>query len=374
LSAYPNDFSRSHVARQLVEQHGSADAAALDRLQATATVAGRLAARRELAGETLATIEDGSGAMQICVSDAASGASNHAEFRQWNLGDIVGAMGILYRSPDDELTLRAHELRRLVKALRPISDQSELRRLVPMRSRVLAGIRDSMRGTQYMEVETPLLHLSPDAAAGGVLETYHNALDLKLYLRSAAGLHLQQLIIGGIEKVYEINRSFRNAQAAQPAETTTMEIYCAYANHSYMMTLLERVIAHASAYALGGTAVAWQGRQLDFAPPYARAASAHNATEALFAPTFVVEFPSPSVPRARPRDQDPALAEYFRLFAGGEPLAEGFSVRNDPEAKMGYDADFTRALEYGMPPTAGARLDIERLVELLSGRAALLSC
>jgi len=366
--AYPNDFSRSHVVRQLVEQHGAAGAEALEKLQATATIAGRLARRQDANGETLAVLEDASGALQICVSDAATGASNHAAFRNWDLGDIVGAMGILYRTHAGELTLRCHELRLLVKSLRPVPDQGELRRLIPLRSRVLAGIRELMRNTQYMEVETPLLQLAADpAAAEPPLETYHNALELKLYLRSASSAHLQRLVIGGIEKVYEINRSFRDAGAEVAAESTLLEVCCGYTNHQYMMGLLQRVIGYATGYALGATVVSCAGRPVDLAAPFARIPFSQAAGKKPLEPTFIVDSPAQAAPRARRRGDDPALAEHFTLIAGGEVIGEGFSLCNDPEVQAGYDADFVRALEYGMPPASGARLDIERLVRLLTG-------
>ena len=366
--AYPNDFARSHVVRQVVEQHGAAGAEELEKRQATATLAGRIVRRQEVEGETLAVLEDASGAIQICVSDAATGTSNHAAFRNWDLGDIVGAMGILYRAHAGELTLRCHELRLLVKSLRPVPDQAELRRLVPMRSRVLAGIRELMRNTQYMEVETPLLQPAADAAAGRPLQTYHNALELKLYLRSAASAHLQRLVIGGIEKVYEINRSFRDGAATQiEAEPTLMEVCCAYTNHHYMMGLLERVIGYATRYALGATAVSCAGEPVDFGAPFAQLRYAQAAEKKPLEPTFIVDSPAHAAPRARRRDDDPALAEHFTLIAGGEVIGEGLSLCNDPVAQAGCDADFVRALEYGMPPAAGARLDVERLVRLLIG-------
>jgi lysyl-tRNA synthetase class 2 len=311
--------------------------------------------------------------MQISVSDAASGASNHAAFRDWDIGDIVGVTGILYRSAAGALTLRAHDIRLLVKSLRPVPDQHELRRVTLIRSRLLTGIRDFMRHTHYIEVETPLLQPAPDGAAPA-FETYHNALQLKLYLRSAAALYLQSLVIGGVEKVYEINRSFRNEREAQrPAEVTTMEIYCAYTNHHYMMTLLERVIAHATLRALGTTRVSLAGREVDFGAPFARAEFTQVLVDGV-APTFVVDYPAAAAPGARCKDQDPGLAEYFRLFAGGEVLAEGLSLLNDPGIPVGHDADFVRALEYGMPPSCGARLEIDRLVTLLAGGSEVRPC
>jgi lysyl-tRNA synthetase, class II len=376
-SAYPNDFSRTHVVRQLLNQHAALGAEELEKQQPTATVAGRLLRREVVDGDTLALVEDGSGVLQVCVSNAASGASNHAAFRQWDLGDIVGVMGIVYRTPAGELTLRAHELRLLVKSLRVVPDQPDVRRLVPMRSRFIAGIRDLMGRTQYMEVETPMLHPAPDPVdATAPLETYHHALDLKLYLRSGPGLYLQRLLIGGIEKVYEINRSFSNAAGEQhAAEFTTMELYCAYANHLYMISLLERLIGHATMHALGTTAVSCAGKQIDLGAPFAMLTRVQaEAAGDLIAPTVVLDYPAQVAPRSRRKDADPGLAEHFRIFIGGAAIAEGCSLINHPEPAAGYDADFVRALEYGMPPGAGARLDIDRMLTIVTGAGAPRPC
>jgi lysyl-tRNA synthetase class II len=232
-----------------------------------------------------------------------------------------------------------------------------LRRFVPLRSRLIAGIRDLMRGTQYLEVETPLLHPHADPAETAPLETYHHALDLRLYLRRSAASHLQQLVIGGVEKVYEINRSFRGAEPR--VEATSMEIYCAYANHLYMMGLLERLIAHATAHALGsGAVIAKDGKGLDFGAPFARVMLDKTSDRLLGVPTFVVD----------------DKAESFRLYAAGETIAEGLSVPNDPERPSGRDPALLRALEHGMPPTAGGRLDIDALVRALTGVETPLPC
>lgn len=371
--AYPNDFSRTHFMHKLQELHAGAAAQELEALQVAATIAGRLLRRHAASDETLAVLRDASGEMQISVSDAASGVSNHAAFTDWDVGDIVGVTGILYRSAAGVLTLRAHDIRLLVKSLRPVPDQHELRRITLIRSRLLMGIRDFMRRTNYMEVETPLLQPAPDPAAPA-FETYHNALQLKLYLRSAATLYLQSLVIGGVEKVYEINRSFRNESEVQrPVEVTIMEIYCAYTTYHYMMTLLERVIAHAISHALGTTRVSLAGREVDFGAQFARAEFTQALVDGV-APTFVVDFPAHAAPGARGKDHNPGVAEYFRLFAGGVVLAEGLSALNDPGIPVGHDADFVRALEYGMPPSCGARLEIDRLVALLAGRSDVRPC
>jgi lysyl-tRNA synthetase class 2 len=354
--SYPNDFGRSHFVRQLAQSHGDLAAAELEKRQVTATVAGRVVRREQAGDETSAMIEDGSGVIQICVSDAASGASAHAAFRQWALGDIVGVMGILYRTPAGVLTLRAHDLRRLTPALRPVPDQGELRRLVPLRARLIAGIRDLMRGTQYLEVETPLLHPVADPADAAPLQTYHNALEMKLYLRRSAASHLQQLLIGGMEKVFEINRSFYGAE--RRVEVTSMEIYCAYANHLYMMGLLERLVAHATRHALGSTMISREGKDLDFGGAFARVALHQVPDRPAAVPTFVVD------------DE----AQSFRLYAAGETIAEGRSVLNDPGHADGRDPHLLRAIEHGMPPAAGARLEIDALVRALTGVETPLPC
>lgn len=386
---YPNDFARSHFAADLAKKYANARAAELEQQKAIVSVAGRLMSKR-IGAESFAMLQDGSGRIQVAVSDEACGRSSHAALAQWGIGDIVGVEGILYRTQSGELTVRAHMLRLLVKALRPLAAPSgedanpryvhlivdpEARKLLAIRSRAIQGMRLFLNGTHYMEVETPMLQPFASGAAQGAFATYHNALDMQLYLRRSALPYLARLTVGGMEKIYEINRSFRNdaAAAGHDPEVTMMEIYCAYSNHDYMMVLLKLLLGRAAKFALGSTTLTVQGREIDLAAPIAKITSDQGtAPQDLVAPTFVVDFPADKFPMARRKDVDPRLVERFELYIGGRMIAEGASVVNDPEqlSAEAADVDLRRAIEYGLPPASSAALSIDALAMLLNGSSS----
>ena len=454
-SAYPNDFVRTHITQHLDAAHGEKPAEALEKEPVEAAIAGRLMLKRVMGKASFAVVQDHGGRLQIYVSDDLTGKEQHAAFKHWDLGDIVGVSGVLFRTQKGELTLRASAIRLLAKSLRPppekwhgLADQEQRYRqryldllanphsrwVFAVRSRVVAAIRAYMAAANYVEVETPMLHPIPGGAVARPFKTHHNALDMELFLRIAPELYLKRLLVGGMEKVFEINRNFRNEgiSTRHNPEFTMMEMYCAYTAASYMAALTEQVLRYAAQQALGTTKVSYQGRELDFAKPFERismtaaiqrAAPEHwsfaqlrdreflaarlrergvefgddqgwgslhlmlfeaIAEKTLVEPTFVYDFPAEASPLARRKDADPELAERFELFIDTKEIANGFSELNDPEDQaarfqeqarrkaagddeaMYYDADYVRALEYGLPPCSGAGIGIDRFVMLLT--------
>jgi lysyl-tRNA synthetase class 2 len=453
--AYPNDFRRTHLMGDLAAAHGAAEAAALEAARVAVAVAGRMVLKRVMGKASFATLQDGSGRLQVYVSNDVSGEAAHEAFKHWDLGDIVGVEGTLFRTRKGELTVHAARLRLLVKALRPLpekfhglADQEtryrqryldlivtpDARRAFLVRSRVTQALREKMNAEGFVEVETPMMQAIPGGAVARPFKTHHNALDMDLYLRIAPELFLKRLVVGGFERVYEINRNFRNEgiSTKHNPEFTMMEWYCAYEDCEFMIAHTERLVRHAALAALGTTQVPYQGRTLEFGGPFPRlpipdAIRRHGDAECrvadlrargflaakldqlgvahtpqqgwgalqlmlfealaekhLVAPTFVTEFPAEVSPLARRNDRDPEIADRFELFIDTKEIANGFSELNDPEDQaerfieqaklkdagdqeaMLYDADYVRALEHGLPPTAGGGLGIDRLVMLLT--------
>jgi len=453
--AYPNDFFRTEVAQRLDAQYGDLLPDELEKREVKATITGRLMLKRVMGKASFGVLQDFTGRIQIYVSDDHTGKANHAAYKHWDIGDIVGAVGFLFKTRTGELTLRVHELRLLVKALRPLPEKwhgltdveqryrqrhvdllmnEQSRWVFAVRSRAVQAIRQYMASTNYIEVETPMLQPIPGGATARPFRTHHNTLDMDLYLRIAPELYLKRLVVGGIEKVFEINRNFRNEgiSTRHNPEFTMMEVYCAYTNFTYMMSLVEHIIRHSAKEALGTPTVSYQGRELDFSKPFARLTMSQAilkhapeywtkaqlrdrnflatkltergvefdaeagwgalhlmlfealAENQLIAPTYIIEFPAEVSPLARRYDSDPEIAERFELFIDGKEIANGFSELNDPEEQaksfreqarmkdagdqeaMYYDEDYVRALEYGLPPTSGAGIGIDRLVMLLT--------
>jgi lysyl-tRNA synthetase class 2 len=442
---YPNDFSRTHSLRPIVAEYREIPADELAQRQVAVVVAGRLMSKRDLEGTSYGVLEDAGGRVQIAVTDEASGKANHAAYAQWDAGDILGVEGILYRTAEGELTIRAHAIRLLSKALRVPQDPAQgagadddvegrpryaqlladpnARRTLAVRSRILRSIRKLFGATQYLEVETPMLQPMPSADAARAFQTHHHALDMTLYLRSSATPYLARLAVGGMEKIFEINRSFHNDGefAERGFELTVMEIFCAYSSYDYMMGLLELVIARAAMSALDSTNVNLQSEDIDLGKPYARlrigdalrrAAGADwsdaqlrdraflarelsargvpfdeaaswsalqvmlfraIAARRLVQPAFVIDFPRDQLALARRSGQDPELAEGFELYIGGKLIARGESIINDSAELDGRVADpqFIRAIEFGLPPASSAALSIDGLAMLLTGSSSL---
>lgn len=439
---YPNDFARKHMIRPIVAEQRDIPADALAQRQVAVVIAGRLMAKRVDGATSLGELEDATGRIQIAVTDEASGKADHAAYAQWDIGDILGVEGILYKTPEGALTIRAHALRLLAKALRAPADPVHAndapqtqpryvqlmvdpgaRRLLAVRSQTLQAIRKLFSRTQYLEVETPILQPMPSAAPDRAFRTHHNALDLTLYLRGSAMPYLSRLAVGGMEKIFEINRSFHNddAYAEQGYERTVMEMFCAFTGHTYMIGLLELIIAHAAKSTVDGTSVSFRGQDVELGGSYeqlrlgdairrhahrdwndgqlrdraflARQLSAlgvpfdasaswgalqvqlfrTTAAPQLIQPAFVVDFPRDALALARRSAGDPEIAESFELHIGGQVVAQGASVTNDSAEIDGQidDPQLVRAIEYGLPPGSSATLSIDALTMLLAGSATL---
>ncbi|MBK6630884.1 MAG: lysine--tRNA ligase [Betaproteobacteria bacterium] len=452
--AFPNDFLRENTAEKLDELYGEKTREELEAQPVDVCVAGRIMLKRVMGKASFATIQDLSGRIQLYVSNDGTGEAVHGAFKHWDIGDIVGARGTLFKTKTGELTINVGELRLLTKSLRPLPEKfhgltdteqkvrqrhldlitnERSRWVFAARSRLVQSIRGYMTGHGFLEVETPMMHAIPGGASAKPFKTHHNALDMELFLRIAPELYLKRLVVGGFEKVFEINRNFRNEgiSTRHNPEFTMMEFYEAYSDYKLLMNFTEGLLRHAAREAFGSETFEYQGRALDFAKPFARmtlAEAVHKhhpgysmeqlndtawlrerlggmhveaaphlglgalqllmfeeTTEAeLWDPTYIIDYPAEVSPLARRSDANPEIAERFELFIVGREIANGFSELNDPEDQaarfleqvkakeagdeeaMFYDADYIRALEYGLPPTAGCGVGIDRLIMLLT--------
>jgi len=452
--AYPNDFRRENLAARLDELYGEKSREELEATPIAVKIAGRIMLKRVMGKASFLTIQDLSGRIQLYVQRDAIGEAAYEDFKKWDLGDIVGAVGTLMKTKTGELTVQCTEIRLLSKCLRPLPEKfhgltdveqkyrqryldlitnEETRFAFVARSRVIAAIRNYMTHHGFLEVETPMMHPIPGGAAARPFVTHHNALDMELFLRIAPELYLKRLVVGGFEKVFEINRNFRN-EGLSPRhnpEFTMMEFYEAYADYRSLMDFTEGLLRHAAREALGAEVFDYQGRTLDLSRPFRRMTIAEaihyhhpgysltmlgdagwvrqkladlevevkpfaglgtlqmqlfeETTEAeLWEPTFIVDYPTEVSPLARRSEKNPDVTERFELYIVGREIANGFSELNDPEDQaarfleqakakdagdeeaMYYDADYIRALEYGLPPTGGCGIGIDRLVMLLT--------
>jgi lysyl-tRNA synthetase class 2 len=457
--AFPNDFQRENTALKLLDGYGDKTAEELEGLPVEVRVAGRMMLKRVMGKASFATLQDLSGRIQIYVTRDRLGEDVYADFKTWDLGDILGVVGTLMKTKTGELTIQASEVRLLTKSLRPLPDKfhgladqelkyrqryvdlimnEETRFTFLARSRIVASIRNYMSGHGFLEVETPMMHPIPGGASAKPFVTHHNALDMQQFLRIAPELYLKRLVVGGFEKVFEINRNFRN-EGLSPRhnpEFTMMEFYEAYADYRSLMDFTEGLLRHAAREALGREVFHYQGRELDLSRPFHRmtmvdAVKHHcpqysdaqltdagwlreqlaarkvemkgtpglgtlqlmffeeTAEAQLWEPTFIIDYPVEVSPLARASDSNPDITERFELFIVGREIANGFSELNDAEDQaarfaeqakakeagdeeaMYYDADFIRALEYGLPPTGGCGIGIDRLIMLLTDAAAI---
>ena len=456
--AYPNDFSRENTAGKLDEAYGEKSREALEETPVEVRVAGRVMLKRVMGKASFATIQDLSGRIQLYVSNQGVGDEVHADFKHWDIGDIVGAVGTLFKTKTGELTVNCTEIRLLSKNLRPLPEKfhgltdqetkyrqryldlimnEQSRFTFVARSRMVQSIRNYMMSHGFLEVETPMMHPIPGGASAKPFTTHHNALDMELFLRIAPELYLKRLVVGGFEKVFEVNRNFRN-EGLSPRhnpEFTMMEFYEAYANYQSLMNFTEGLIRQAAREALGTEVFQYQGRELDLSKPFHRLTIVEAirkyhpgftveqladaewlkekivafgesvkpgglgslqlqlfeaCTEAdLWEPTFIIDYPVEVSPLARASDSNPEITERFELFIVGREIANGFSELNDPEDQaarfraqveakeagddeaMFYDADYIRALEFGLPPTGGCGIGIDRLVMLLTDSPAI---
>ncbi len=452
--AFPNDFQRTHEAAPLHSAHGEADHDALEATPVTVNVAGRMMLKRVMGKASFATVQDGTGRIQLYVQRDAIGEDLYSAFKHWDLGDILGATGVLFKTKTGELSIKVTAIRLLAKSLRPLpekfhgmADQEQKyrqryldlitdeasRKVFVMRSKIVQKVREFLVTRDYLEVETPMMHPIPGGAAAKPFITHHNALDMQLYLRIAPELYLKRLVVGGLERVFEINRNFRNEgiSTRHNPEFTMIEFYEAYRDYRYLMQLTEEMFRFVAQEVLGTTCISYGGRELDLGKPFARLTVCEairryhpeytqaqlddreylikevkrlggkirdheglgglqlllfeETTEAqLFEPTFIIDYPAEVSPLARRNDNNPEITERFELFITGREIANGFSELNDAEDQaarfqeqvaqkeagdaeaMHYDADYIRALEHGLPPTAGEGIGIDRMVMLLT--------
>ncbi len=457
--AFPNDFERTDIAGKLHTAHGAMSNEELTAATINVTIAGRMMLKRVMGKASFATIQDMSGRIQLYISDGDTSEAAHSAFKHFDMGDIIGASGVLFKTKTGELSVRVAKLRLLTKALRPLpekfhglTDQEQkyrqrhvdlitnenTRSTFLIRSRVIQAIREFFMRHDYLEVETPMMHPIPGGASAKPFATHHNALDMQLYLRIAPELYLKRLVVGGFEKVFEINRNFRNEglSTRHNPEFTMIEFYEAYRDYRYLMDFTEQLFSEVAQKVLGTTVVTYQGRELDLGKPFHRLTitqairkfhpqftevqlsdsnflvNALNDLKVqfrpdsgvgslqltlfeeltehqLFEPTFIIDYPAEASPLARRSDSRPDITERFELFMVGREIANGFSELNDPEDQearfdaqvsardagdeeaMFKDSDYIRALEYGLPPTAGEGIGIDRLIMLLTDSASI---
>ncbi|MEQ8857808.1 MAG: lysine--tRNA ligase [Pseudomonadales bacterium] len=452
--AFPNTFRRDAMAQELHERCADEDKTALEAAGLEAAVAGRVMLRRVMGKASFITLQDGSGQIQCYVRRDDVGAAAYDDFNElWDIGDIVGVRGTLMRTNKGELTVQAQTIELLAKDLRPLpekfhglADQEikyrqryldlimnrESRRVFETRSRVVAYVRRFFDARAFMEVETPMMQIIPGGAAARPFITHHNSLDLDLYLRVAPELYLKRLTVGGFERVFEINRNFRNEglSTRHNPEFTMLEFYWAYADMEDLIALTQELLQGLAEEVLASVDISYQGEALTLGGTAARmtmaeaivrhagvdaadvddaerlagklAAAGHPVQQSwglgrlqtevfdqfvedkLRQPTFITHYPAEVSPLSRRNDDDPHVTDRFELFIAGREIANGFSELNDPEdqaerfraqaeAKSGgdleamtYDEDYVRALEYGLPPTAGEGIGIDRLIMLLT--------
>ena len=454
--AYPNDFSRENTAGKITELYSDKTGEELESAPVEVKIAGRIMLKRVMGKAAFITISDVSGRIQLYVARDKVGEETYTAFKRWDIGDIIGAIGTVFRTKTGELTVQCSEIRLLSKSLRPLpekfhglTDQEQKYRMRHLdlimneqsrftfvaRSRMVQSIRNYMTGHGFLEVETPMMHPIPGGAAAKPFTTHHNALEMELFLRIAPELYLKRLIVGGFERVFEINRSFRNEgiSVRHNPEFTMMEFYAAFWHYQDLMDFTESLLRHVAMKALGTLQISYQGRAIDLSQPFQRMTireAIHAHTEAgahvddpawlisalkrlgmseeehrlssrslpslqvmyfeeaveekLWQPTFIMEHPTEISPLARANDARPEVTERFELYITGREMANGFSELNDAEDQaarlqaqvdakdagddeaMFFDHDFIRALEYGMPPTGGCGVGIDRFMMLLT--------
>ncbi|MDB5743295.1 MAG: lysyl-tRNA synthetase [Polaromonas sp.] len=459
--AFPNDIKPAHRAEGLFAQYSHLSNEELEPLAIKVHVAGRMMLKRVMGKASFATLQDASfgptgGRIQLYINNAGVGDEVHSAFKHWDLGDIVAATGTLFRTKTGELSIHAGSIRLVTKSLRPLPDKfhgmadqevkyrqryvdlimdEAARKRFMARSKAVSGIREFMVANDFLEVETPMLHPIPGGANARPFKTHHNALDQEMYLRIAPELYLKRLIVGGFERVFEINRSYRNEgiSVRHNPEFTMMEFYAAWWNYTDLMTFTEALIRDAAQKVCGSLQLSYAGKPVDLEPAFERltirdailkhtnagdhvddAAWLTNALkklglneeknrlagrslaslqvmyfeelveEKLWQPTFIMEHPTEISPLARANDERPEVTERFELYITGREFGNGFSELNDAEEQaarfnaqvdakdsgddeaMFYDHDFIRALEYGMPPTGGCGVGIDRLMMLLT--------
>ncbi len=457
--AFPNDFRRTHLADALQVEFEGATKEGLAETKRPAKVSGRIILKRLMGKASFLTVQDGSGRIQLYVTRQSLGEDAYEHFKSFDIGDIVGAEGALMKTMKGELSLEVSQIRMLTKSLRPLPEKhkgltdtetryrqryldlmvNEDSRLVFVRrAKIVDQIRRFFADRDFMEVETPMMQTTPGGATAAPFVTHYNALNTEMYLRVAPELNLKRLVVGGFERVFEINRNFRNegVSTKHSPEFTMLEFYWAYADYEDIMSLTETLFRTVAQQVLGQLSFTYQGCEVDFGQPFARltmadaivAYVADISKEAIMTresaqavaglhglkipldwglgkihlalfealvedqieqPVFITQHPIEVSPLARRSDANPELTDRFELFIMGKEIANGFSELNDAEDQadrfraqvaartagdeeaMHYDEDYVTALEYGLPPTAGEGIGIDRLVMLLTDSAAI---
>ncbi len=451
---FKNHFRPKDFAQEITEQYDGLDKDSLEEKKIEVTIAGRIMLKRVMGKASFAHIQDTTGKIQIYVArdDLPEGVYNE-QFKKWDIGDIVGLTGLLFKTKVGELSIKVSSIELITKSLRPLPEKfhgladqeiryrqryvdlivnEKSRETFVLRSKIISYIRNFFTDNCFLEVETPMMHVIPGGATARPFVTHHNALDMDLYLRIAPELYLKILIVGGIDRVFEINRNFRNEglSTRHNPEFTMIEFYQAYANYDDLMNLTEKLLVGIAKEVIGREEISYQGVHFDFSKKFDRltveeAILKYNSDissedinqsniantlkklkitakdswgygkslieifeatteEKLIQPTFITRYPTEVSPLARKNDDDPEITDRFELFIGGREIANGFSELNDAEDQsdrfkkqvedkdsgddeaMHYDADYIRALEYGMPPTAGEGIGIDRLVMLFT--------
>ncbi len=454
-NAFSNSFRRDSLAADLIEQYGDKTKEELEQDPIKVAVAGRMMTRRIMGKASFAHLQDMSGQIQLYVrrDDLPEGVYNEG-FKKWDSGDIIGATGIVMKTNKGELSVHVDSILLLTKSLQPLPEKfhgltdqetryrqryvdlimnEETRNTFKIRSQVIEFIRSYLRDVGYIEVETPMMHVIPGGATARPFMTHHNSLDMDLFLRIAPELYLKRLVVGGFEKVFEINRSFRNEglSARHNPEFTMLEFYQAYADYEDLMNLTEEMLRKLTLAICGSNEIVYQTATYDLSKPFDRMTVLESILKynesisladlqsldairniaqqldipvedsfgvgkiqieifektvetKLLAPTFITQYPTEVSPLARKNDNDPFVTDRFEFFIGGREIANGFSELNDPEDQaerfrkqvaekeagdieaMHFDEDYITALEYGMPPTAGEGIGIDRLVMFLT--------
>lgn len=451
---FVNDFKPEHLAQNLVDEHNQFSKEELEEKSIKVSIAGRMMLKRVMGKASFASIQDSSGKIQIFATrDELPEGFYNEQFKKWDIGDILAATGTLFKTNVGELSVRVDSIKLLTKSLRPLpekfhglSDQEtryrqryvdlitneQARNTFKRRSAIVTYIRNFFNEADFMEVETPMLQTIPGGATAKPFETHHNALDMPMFLRIAPELYLKRLVVGGMDRVFEINRNFRNEglSTRHNPEFTMIEFYQAYATYHDLMDLTEKLFRGIAVDVCGSDTIHYQGDDFDFSKSFNRISVfdsilAHNPTfkpedlnednakttaeklgiqvkngwglgkiqieifektveERLIQPTFITQYPTEVSPLARRNDDNPFITDRFELFIGGREIANGFSELNDAQDQaerfkaqvaekdagddeaMHYDSDYIRALEYGMPPTAGEGIGIDRLVMLFT--------
>lgn len=452
---FPNDFRRDVMAEDLHLQYGGKEKEELESLGQRVAIAGRLMAKRIMGKASFAQVQDMSGRIQLFIQrDTLAEGFYNEEFKKWDVGDVIGAEGVLFKTKTGELSVKVDDIKLLTKSLRPLPEKwhgltdqetryrqryvdlimnEDVQKTFKLRSKIITYIRNFFDKQDYMEVETPMMHVIPGGATARPFNTHHNALDMPLFLRIAPELYLKRLVVGGFERVYEINRNFRNEglSTRHNPEFTMVEFYQAYADYNDLMDITEALLHGLAKDVVGSSKIEYQGDVYDFGSKFDRMTIVESilhfnpeltieqlgdidsardfakkleiplkdtyglgkiqieifektVEHRLMNPTFITEYPTEVSPLARRNDKNHFVTDRFEFFVGGREIANGFSELNDAEDQaarfkaqvaekdagddeaMHFDEDYIRALEHGLPPTAGEGIGIDRLVMLLT--------